>query len=704
MKHTSHDKENDTKETAHVIAVAGNPNVGKSTLFNALTGMNQHTGNWSGKTVAVAQGRCETARHRYTLVDIPGTYSLMPHSAEEEVARSFLCFGKPFAAIVVCDATCLQRSIALALQVMELCPNTMICVNLMDEAKRKGISIDLKLLEKRLGVPVIGTTARDKRTLKAVTDLLDKMTDGELELYPHGVTYPAAVEAAAAVTERAVRKRLGRDIPPRWLALRLLEKDKALSRELSRRYGIDPEADEELFSAAEHGRELLAENGVGTDKLKDLLGGGMIRSAEDICRDAVKQKRSAAGDLDRRIDRILTGRRTAYPIMTALLLVIFWLTVSGANYPSQWLSAALFALGDLLMDVMTSLGAADWLCGILIDGAYRVLAWVVSVMLPPMAIFFPLFTLLEDSGYLPRIAYNLDRPFKKCSACGKQALTMAMGFGCNAAGVVGCRIIDSRREQLIAMLTNSFVPCNGRFPTLIAIISIFFAWGVGGFLGSVWSAVLLTAVILLGIGMTFLMSRLLSKTLLRGQPSAFTLELPPYRPPQVGRVLLRSVLDRTIFVLGRAAAVAAPAGALIWLLANVTVGDATLLAHITGFLDPFARLIGLDGVILAAFILGLPANEIVVPLIIMAYTAGSSITELQLTEMRDLFIQNGWTWVTAVCMLIFSLMHWPCSTTILTVKKESGSVKWAVISALLPAAAGIIFCFLFSQIAGAFVG
>ncbi len=686
-----------------VIAVAGNPNVGKSTLFNSLTGMHQHTGNWSGKTVSVAQGRFSTAGHDFILVDIPGTYSLIPHSAEEEVARSFLCFGKPDGAVVVCDATCLQRSIGLALQVMELCSHTVVCVNLMDEAKRKGIRIDLKLLEKRLGVPVVGTAAHDKKTLKTLMYALDTLAEGTSVSSPREIRYTAEVEAACACVERSVRRRLGSEISPRWLALRLLENDKALCREIERRYGIDPRTDEDLSLAAEHGRELLAGAGITLDRYRDIVAECIIKNADDICHGAVRYEHGTESSFDRRADRILTSRRLGYPIMLALLLAVLWLTVTGANYPSQWLSEGLFWLGDRLSELLVLVGSPEWLRGLLVDGAYRVLAWVVSVMLPPMAIFFPLFTLLEDSGYLPRIAYNLDRPFKKCSACGKQALTMAMGFGCNAAGVVGCRIIDSRRERLIAMLTNSFVPCNGRFPTLIAMISMFFMGSMGGLLGSVWSAVLLTLVILLGIVMTFAVSKLLSATILRGQPSAFTLELPPYRRPQIGKVLVRSVLDRTLFVLGRAAAVAAPAGAVIWILANLTIDGASLLSYITGFLDPFARLLGLDGVILTAFILGLPANEIVLPIIIMTYMAQGSITELSLAQMAQLFAENGWTWVTAGSVMIFSLMHWPCSTTILTVKKEAGGWRWAVASAVIPTLVGMIVCFLFSNIAGLFV-
>ena len=331
---------------------------------------------------------------------------------------------------------------------------------------------------------------------------------------------------------------------------------------------------------------------------------------------------------------------------------------------------------------------------------YRTLAWVVSVMLPPMAIFFPLFTLLEDLGYLPRIAFNLDNFFRKCNACGKQALTMCMGFGCNAAGIVGCRIIDSPRERLIGIITNNFVPCNGRFPILIAIITMFFSGYFIGPLKSLVSTIILLFVIVFGISMTFFMSKILSKTILKGIPSSFTLELPPYRKPQIGKIIIRSIFDRTLFVLGRAVSVAAPAGIVIWLMANIKVGDISILTHCAEFLNPFARIIGLDGFILMAFILGFPANEIIIPIIIMSYMATGSLVEINnMTELHKLFVLNGWNLNTAICVMLFSLMHWPCSTTCLTIKKETKSIKWTLISFLVPTAIGIMICFIFTSIA-----
>lgn len=683
-----------------VVAIAGNPNVGKSTIFNALTGMRQHTGNWPGKTVATAQGYCQTDKSGYVLVDIPGTYSLLAHSAEEEAARGFLCFGGIDAAVVVCDATCLQRSLNLALQVMELCPRTLVCVNLCDEAKRRGITLDLKQLEENLGVPVVGTSAHNKRTLKALTAALDRLCCGETGVAPRRLRYIRPVEEAIDEAEPLLRERFGDRINPRWLALRLIEGDRSLAADAGEYLGTDLAADEEVAAAVERGRQRLAAAEITLDILRDRIVSCITLNSEEAADGAVEEC-SGCRLADRRADKLLTGKALGFPLMILLLLVIFWLTISGANYPSQLLSVGLTWVGDRLSELMS--GAPDWLRGILVDGAYRTLSWVVAVMLPPMAIFFPLFTLLEDSGYLPRIAYNLDKPFQRCHACGKQALTMAMGFGCNAAGIVGCRIIDSRRERLIAMLTNAFVPCNGKFPFMLTLVSIFFVGAVGGFAGSALSAVIVTALIILGVLMTFAASRFLSATILRGEPSSFTLELPPYRKPQFGRVIVRSMIDRTLFVLGRAAAVAAPAGALIWILANVTIDGASILSICTGALDPFARLLGMDGVILMAFILGLPANEIVIPIIIMTYMAQGSLVELDLPELAQLLADNGWTWRTAICTILFSLMHWPCSTSLLTVRKEAGGWKWAAAAFVLPTCAGMLICFAVAQLSGLFM-
>lgn len=686
-----------------VIALAGNPNVGKSTVFNGLTGMNQHTGNWPGKTVVNAQGYCASEKYGYVLVDIPGTYSLLAHSAEEEVARDFVCFGQPDGVAVVCDATCLERNLNLVLQVIEATPKVVVCVNLLDEAKRKHIHLNIKMLSEKLGVPVVGTIARKKQSLSQLLKTWDTMMETE-KIQPMQVQYPAPVEEAIAILEPVVTARAGGRLPGRWLSLRLLEPDTSLSKSIADFLGIDLLADPAVHNALCEAWKCLEACGIRRGQLQDQLVTCLVQTAEALCKDVLQYDKTTYNEKDRKLDRVLTSRWAGYPIMLALLAGIFWLTITGANYPSQLLAQGFFWVQDRLTELFRYLHAPDWLRGVLVDGMFRVLAWVVSVMLPPMAIFFPLFTLLEDVGYLPRIAYNLDKPFKCCRACGKQALTMCMGFGCNAAGVVGCRIIDSPRERMIAILTNSFVPCNGRFPTIIAILTMFFVGTAGGMVTSLLSAGLLTLVIVFGVLMTFLVSKLLSVTILRGIPSSFTLEMPPYRRPQIGKVIVRSVFDRTLFVLGRSAAVAAPAGVLIWLLANITVGDISLLGHCASFLDPFAKQIGLDGVILLAFILGLPANEIVVPIIIMAYMAQGSLLELEsIWQMQSLFAQNGWTWITAVNVILFSLMHWPCSTTLLTIHKETGSWKWTALALAIPTASGVAVCFCFTQVARLFL-
>lgn len=670
---------------ARLVALAGNPNVGKSTVFNALTGMRQHTGNWPGKTVASARGTCRHAGREYELVDTPGAYSLNAHSAEEEVTRDFLCFGGAEAVIVVCDATCLERNLNLALQILELTPRVVLCVNLMDEAARRRIRVDTRALERLLGVPVVGTSARGGRGLERLLERVEEVV-GRAPEHPLRVAYPPELESEVERLSRSVALRLDGRLDARWTALRLLEgNDAALDAVQAHLSPLDIRP---ALQAAQNARAVL---GMSAQQVETAVVGAIYREAERLCAAAVHSQEAQDGRR-LRVDRLLTGRLTGIPAMLLLLAAVFYLTIRGANLPSQLLSDALFSLEAPLSRALDALGAS-WLRGPLVEGAYRTLAWVVSVMLPPMAIFFPLFTLLEDVGFLPRVAFNLDGCFKRCHACGKQALTVCMGFGCNAAGVVGCRIIDSPRERLIAILTNALTPCNGRFPLLIQLITLFFVGALGG--GAVSGALMLTGLIVLSLGMTLLASRLLSATLLRGVPSAFTLELPPFRRPQVGRVIVRSVFDRTLFVLGRAAAVAAPAGLVIWLLANIAPGGVSLMARLNALLDPLGRLLGMDGVLLTAFLLGFPANEIVLPLAVMGYAQGNALAQTGgALALRTLLSQNGWTEWTALCVMLFSLFHWPCSTTLLTIRRETGSARWTALALLLPTALGMALCAL----------
>ena len=573
------------------VALAGNPNVGKSTVFNALTGSRQHTGNWSGKTVACAEGRLRGGG--LTLTDLPGTYSLRAHSEEERAARDFLVSGQACAVVLVADAGCLERSLILALQVLEVQKNAVLCLNLMDEAAKKGIEIDTDALERELGIPVIPCAARQGKGLPELEAAIRRAAAGENETHPTAIRYPAM--------------------------------------------------DEDLTE----------------EQRDDIATAAAALRAEEIALTCVRQPECACAR-DDKADDVILSRRFGVPLMLLLLAGVFYLTLFGANVPSEWLSTHLLALGTPFAGALATLGLPPFFVSMLTDGLWRVLATVVSVMLPPMAIFFPLFTLLEDAGYLPRVAFQLDHAFQCARASGKQSLTMCMGFGCNACGVTGCRIIDSPRERLIAILTNSFAPCNGRFPLLIFLCSVFFAGSAAG------GALLLTGVIAASVGLTLLVSRILSATVLRGEAVSFALELPPYRMPQIGRVIVRSVRDRTLFVLARAAAVAAPAGVL-----------------------------GIDGVILLAFILGFPANELVMPLIVMGYlSSGTIVSGVDFASFRALLLANGWTVQTALCTLVLTVAHAPCSTTCLTILRETRSARWTLAAVLIPAEIGLVLCIL----------
>jgi ferrous iron transport protein B len=688
----------------YVVALAGNPNTGKSTVFNALTGLRQHTGNWPGKTVARAEGAFEYAEKRFKLVDLPGTYSLLSTSLDEQIARDFVLFGEPDVTVIVVDATRLERNLNLALQVIEITDRAVICLNLLDEARRHGISVDERHLSRELGVPVIPCSARFGTGLPELLQAVADVATGKIICKPKRLkSEPPALKESLADLMGRLKECLPELPNPRWVALRLLGGDDSVSAAL--RNGDFGAASVSAAPAVLSTAHKLRQEIPGD--LHEHMVEAIYRHATEIAGSSVSRFGTPGKEtLDRRIDRLVTSRLWGFPIMILLFALIFWITISGANVPSGMLASLLVdTIHPWLRGIAVSLGSPWWLTGVLVDGMYLATAWVVSVMLPPMAIFFPLFTLLEDAGYLPRVAFNLDRLFQKAGAHGKQAMTTMMGFGCNAAGVISTRIIDSPRERLLAIVTNNFALCNGRWPTQFLMAAVFIGGLAPAHFAGLISAAAVTGVAMLGVGLTLVMGWVLSRTVLKGELSTFSLELPPYRPPRVLQTLYTSLLDRTLFVLWRAVVFALPAGALIWLSANVHIGGQSFAQHFVSSVDPVALIFGLNGVILLAYLIAVPANEIVIPTILMLTVTVAGVQGMgegagvmfeldSKAALEELLRNSGWTLLTAVNLMLFSLLHNPCSTTIYTIYKETGSVRWTAIATFMPLVIGLAVTFL----------
>ncbi len=591
-----------------LVILLGNPNVGKSSIYNKITGENQHIGNWTGKTVDCAEGRLK-ADKSVKIIDLPGIYTMASASAEELYSKNYLLNHKNALVIIVVDTNCIYKSVSLIEETLKITNNVIICLNQYLTAEKSGLKINIKKLEELLSVPVIRTEATDNRCVDVITNsILTNITNSPLPIIN---------------SQRTISKC-------------------------------------------------------------------------DLC-NVVSQ--NIDNDNQNKLDKFFTSKLTGIPVMILMLAVILYITIIGANYPSEFLSYIFGEGGVYLEKIMESFHLPYWITSLLCDGVYRTVTWVIAVMLPPMAIFFPIFSLLENFGYLPRVAFNLDNIFRKANCSGKQSLTMCMGFGCNACGVTGCRIINDKKQRLNAIVTNNFIPCNGRFPTLIALITIFMTSVFHSVLQSLCSALILTGFIILSIMISMLISYLLSKTILKSDNKSFVMEMPKYKKPPILSTIFDSLKNRAVFVLLRALVVALPAGALIWVCANVTVGEQTILSHIVGVLDPVGKIFGLDGEILIGLLLGFPANEIVIPIILMAYSGSNIIVDYNsVNELSNLLVSNGWTIKTAICMIIIVLMHFPCSTTCLTIYKETKSIFWTFLSIMIPTITGLLLCFIINLI------
>lgn len=661
------------------VALAGNPNVGKSTVFNALTGMRQHTGNWTGKTVDLATGVAEYNGVNYKFIDIPGTYSLKPHSAEEEIADDYICYEGVKKVVSVCDATSLERNLYLALQIIETKRDTVVCINMLDEARKQKIVIDISLLAHELGVKVCATSARKGTGLDELISCISENSTQK----PIRINYPPQIESALQFLVPVLKNELSGDVDERWLSLRLLEGDNKAERycrdNMGDKYG-------ELENAIENAEKFLSSHGVYREDVSEMIAASLYGLSRELCKKVIVH--SSEKDNKGAKDKIFTKSIYAYPVMFVALCVVFYITITLANYPSQLLSTLFVRCEELLMMFADRIGLPQFFSGVFITGGFRVMGWVIAVMLPPMAIFFPCFSFLEDLGVLPRVAYVLDNTFEKAGTCGKQALTTCMGYGCNCVGIAGTRIIDSRRERLIAIITNSLTPCNGRFPAIIAVLGAFL---VGG--GGILSAVVLAAVIVGSLALTLACANILSRTILKGEPSHYILEIPPYRKPQMSKIIANSLIDKTLKIIIRAAVVAFPAGMVLWFVSNTFYGNQSFLFRINSFFDPVGRAIGMDGVTLSSFFLGIPANEIVLPIALMSYLQAGELASFEnVSYIREILVANGWDIWRMACFVVFCVAHFPCAASLMSIYKETKSIKWTALSFIIPLCVGVILC------------
>lgn len=674
------------------ILLAGNPNVGKSTVFNALTGLKQHTGNWSGKTVELASGNFRFQDSMIQILDLPGTYSLISNSPEEEIAGEALCFQSYDLVLVVVDATCLTRNLNLLLQIADITPHMALCVNLLDEARRRNTTIDLPRLESLLQIPVIGISAHKRKDIRRLKNFLGTHIHAT---NPHlssmsSIQYPEPFQQALTMIEEVIPETHHGN--KRYFALRLLDDETYLTSMKSA--ALSTSSIEKIQDALNESKNYLARHGITAIDIRDTIVSSFHQRSLKItesCVHTIEDSHPKPG----LADKLITSRWLGFPLMLLLGAVLFWITIVGANIPSNYLMSLFQWIEPYLYQFLCSLSIPLPLCSLIMDGIYQTATWVTAVMLPPMMIFFPFFTLLEDIGFLPRLAFNLDRCFKKSGSCGKQALTMCMGLGCNAVGVTGCRIISDKRQRLVAMITNCFIPCNGRFSLLINLSTLFIGTVYCQKMQSAVAVIFIFFLLLCSISFTLLITALLTKWCSKEFEPSFSMELPPYRKPRISQILIRSLLDRTFKILWRSLRISMPAGALLWIFSNISVNNYNLLSILATFLDPFGKLLGMDGMILMAFLLALPANEIFLPVLLMGYLSYETMYEpTNLLAIKTLLLSHGWSTLTAVNVMLFSVLHFPCATTLFTIKKESHSILWTFLGFIIPTTVAIGACLL----------
>jgi ferrous iron transport protein B len=681
-----------------VVGMAGNPNVGKSAIFNALTGSRQHVGNWPGKTIERAEGVFHHGDWEIHLVDLPGTYSLAAQSPEEIISRDYILSGEPDLVVNVVDATSLERNLNLTLQILELTDQVVVALNLMDEVRRQGWEIDVGALEAALGVPVVPTVATEGEGLPQLAAALREVAEGRRQLHPASVDYGLTVEGHAQSLEADLDS-LGVDGRRRWVALRLLEDDPEIVEAFKEGNLSDcclredaPSVSSEALQAVLRRAARLRE-ATHPDARVEIVR-RRYEFAHDVVHGAVRRLRPVEESLTERVDRIVTHRLWSWPIMLAILVAVLWVTIQGANVPSSWLEGAFGWLAQVTRGLLLGINAPWWVVGSLVDGLIVGTGTVIAVMLPPMVIFFTAFNLLEDIGFIPRVAFNLDRLMRAVGSQGKHTLVAMMSFGCNVTGVLTSRIIENAKDRIVAIITSPLILCNGRFGAGLALIILFF--------GN--RALPVTLIYLaISVGAMLLATWVLNQLLFQQEPGGFVMELPPYRRPKWGQVIWRTLIHQVGHTMGRAVMIAAPATLLIWLLGNLPPGapfERTAIGWLVRTLAPLGRPFGLTGEMLTALLFTLPAKEIVVPSLAMTY--GLQATLVDSEAILD-YLAQTWTPLVAFSFLTFFMLYLPCLVTVWATWKETRSLKWMLMSLLVPLVTASLVTFLVYQ-GGLFLG